>query len=236
MTYSELENLKKQRERLYDIITRAENRLKNAPEGILEIQIPSGRPRYYKKEFDSQNDRRRRTFINAENRDLARALAQKCYDQKIRKAAQKQLRVIDAFLSGYDANVLKDIFSKLSPERRELVTTEEVDDEEYARRWSAVQYAAGDFENDFPEFYTQKGERVRSKAEIIIADNLHSHGIPYLQRGRKQDLGQRHQFSIQHRLPAYGRCRDRKNSELSGGRTDKRDHPERQYPDCLWIG
>ena len=46
------------------------------------------------------------------------------------------------------------------------------------------------FKKDAPEFYTMKGERVRSKSEVIIADRLRANGIPYryecpLQLGNK---------------------------------------------------
>lgn len=34
-------------------------------------------------------------------------------------------------------------------------------------------------ENDKTEYFTHRGERVRSKSEKIIADELHRHGIPY---------------------------------------------------------
>ena len=35
------------------------------------------------------------------------------------------------------------------------------------------------FKKGAPEFYTLKGERVRSKSEVIIADRLRANGIPY---------------------------------------------------------
>lgn len=35
------------------------------------------------------------------------------------------------------------------------------------------------FVEDAPEFYTNKGERVRSKSEILIANALQKHQVPY---------------------------------------------------------
>ena len=40
-------------------------------------------------------------------------------------------------------------------------------------------YQDKDFYEDMPEFYTAKGERVRSKSEVIIADLLNREGVPY---------------------------------------------------------
>ena len=43
----------------------------------------------------------------------------------------------------------------------------------------AAPYKRKAFKNETTEFYTLKGERVRSKSEVIIADRLMSKGIPY---------------------------------------------------------
>ena len=52
-------------------------------------------------------------------------------------------------------------------------------DEQYIKEWEAVIYQGKEFYENVPEYYTEKGERVRSKSEIIIADLLNRHGIPY---------------------------------------------------------
>lgn len=54
-----------------------------------------------------------------------------------------------------------------------------ISDEEYVKRWLAVDYPRMGFEENAPEFITERGERVRSKSEKIIADKLNSLGIPY---------------------------------------------------------
>ena len=52
-------------------------------------------------------------------------------------------------------------------------------DEEFVAQWQAVPYQRLGFRKDDPEYYTQRGERVRSKSEILIADALYRHNIPY---------------------------------------------------------
>ena len=42
-----------------------------------------------------------------------------------------------------------------------------------------VKYRGKEFYEGVPEFYTTKGERVRSKSELIIADLLEKEGVPY---------------------------------------------------------
>ena len=52
-------------------------------------------------------------------------------------------------------------------------------DDEFAKKWMETPYRRKGFGRDAPEFYTIKGERVRSKSEVIIADRLMANGIPY---------------------------------------------------------
>ena len=48
------------------------------------------------------------------------------------------------------------------------------------RQWLSQPYTRLGFKEDDQEFYTAKGERVRSKSEILIADALLRHDVPYL--------------------------------------------------------
>ena len=45
-------------------------------------------------------------------------------------------------------------------------------DEEFIANWEKVQYQGKTFDDMAPELFTAKGERVRSKSELIIADIL----------------------------------------------------------------
>ncbi len=188
MTFDYFNYLQTRSTELQGMTERAQRRISKAPEGSLEICIRKKKNvsvrekndvSYYKREHTSKEKKRRRVYLRTDELDIAKALAQKEYDKRLLMIAQKQKKTIDAFLRDYDANALKDLFTKLSPERRALIQVEEIDDEEYARQWEAVTFSTGDFEAGDPEFYTHKGERVRSKAEIIIADTLHAQTVPY---------------------------------------------------------
>lgn len=54
-----------------------------------------------------------------------------------------------------------------------------ISDEVFAEQWEKVKFYGKSFAEGSPEIYTEKGERVRSKSEKIIADMLHRHGILY---------------------------------------------------------
>ena len=45
--------------------------------------------------------------------------------------------------------------------------------------WKSLEYTSLGFSPDYAEYYTDNGERVRSKSEIIIANKLYRYNIPY---------------------------------------------------------
>lgn len=158
-------------------LKRVNARLKNAPNGTLSISRDNNKPVYY---WNIMNNKKwEKHYLGKKDLFRVSQLAQKSYDGKYLRKAEEQLAVITEFLDRYDEYVLENIYSVLSDERKALVEAEELDDEEYARRWSAVTYDPGRFEPGSPEYYTLKGERVRSKSEKIIADTLFTKGIPY---------------------------------------------------------
>lgn len=54
------------------------------------------------------------------------------------------------------------------------------DDETFVNEWINEKYTGLGFDpNDKTEYYTDKNERVRSKSEIWIANELNRNGIPY---------------------------------------------------------
>lgn len=56
-----------------------------------------------------------------------------------------------------------------------------MDNESYTKIWLAQEYKGLRFDETYKsEHYTDKGERVRSKSEIMIANYLYRHNIPYL--------------------------------------------------------
>lgn len=60
-----------------------------------------------------------------------------------------------------------------------MINAPVLSDEEYVTRWQAEEYNRKSFGEFATEIYTERGERVRSKSEKIIADKLNNLGIPY---------------------------------------------------------
>ena len=119
------------------------------------------------------------TYIREKDIHLAQGLAQKDYDQKVLRSIEQELNAIIKYLSNYPITYAEQIYEKLHKERRALVEPIVEPEEQYIDKWEAVPYQGKGFSEDTPEFYTAKGERVRSKSELIIADLLNKQAIPY---------------------------------------------------------
>lgn len=160
-----------------------EKALKRAPEGSLHIS----RDKYGKAKEKTRTqfyhytdaDKKTGTFIKAGKRALAERLAQKDYDQRILRSATQEEKALARCLKQYPEQLVEEVFDKLPEVRKELVVPIKETDESFIQKWQGAVYAGKEFTEDAPEFYSDRGERVRSKTEMIIANLLNRENIPY---------------------------------------------------------
>ena len=89
------------------------------------------------------------------------------------------MKAIDSFLRGIPGIEAEDIFTDLNEERRKLVVPAIEPDDVYVRRWQDMPFIRKSLNDRAPGFVTDKGERVRSKSELIIANLLAKAAVPY---------------------------------------------------------
>lgn len=171
-----IEELWNRKHGLEVLICLIESRIAKFPEG--SIRIVKGRKgwQYYLRTEKSDTEGK---YIHAKDKGLAVALAQKDYDVKLLNVLEHQLKAIDRFLKDFDSSKLQQVYEDLINPRKQLVTPVFLSDEEYVDKWLNVPYEKLGFGKDDPEFYTAKGERVRSKSEVMISDALIRNNIPY---------------------------------------------------------
>ena len=168
-------------EQLETLLTIKEKALKKAPEGSLRVSKSHGVVQYYQKiDKDGKNGR----YLDAAHRELAQKLAQKAYNIKLLPAIKKELALLQAALTKIQeatkgGEIPLVALEQVNPDSRALITTATLTDEQYAAAWLSQKYKGKPFQPDAPELYTARGERVRSKSEVIIADTLTRLGIPY---------------------------------------------------------
>lgn len=151
-------------------------RLSRSPAGVLNVLPHRGGFQYFRA---TAKTGRKGEYIPEEKMSLAAAIAQRDYDAKILAEIQRLRWVLEKCVEKYDVSIAENLYARLHPARRSLVTPLVYPDEDFVARWSAVKYAGRDFDADGPVLMTARGERVRSKSEIIIADALFRRGIPY---------------------------------------------------------
>lgn len=167
--------LKKVKE-LDHLIIKAEKSLKKAPEGALVLSKSNGTVQYYHK---TERKQKKGKYISAKDRKLVESLAQKDYDLRFLKAMNEQKKKIMRAIKLLPDIEPVQIYSGLSEARKALVRPHTMTDEQYVEHWMNVQYEGKPFLEEAPSIMTERGERVRSKSEKILADKFFSMGIPY---------------------------------------------------------
>lgn len=163
---------------LEHLVKDAELRLKSAPQGKLCVSAKGKGYECYLVE-EERKDGYKKTYISVNEKELSAGLAQKEYDQKMIAYATKRISGIRKFLKLYEATSLDKLYDKIHLGRKNLIRKMYISDDEYARHWQHASYLKKKMQEDDREIYTEKGERVRSKSEKIIADKLYSLGIAY---------------------------------------------------------
>lgn len=170
------EILLKEEKRLEGIVLRTKKQMEGAPEGSLRVSVSKNGISYYHYTDAAHKNGK---YISRKNKELIQKLAQKEYDRKVLRDTEKKLRYIKLLVNMYESQETEDIFYREHPERKKWICPAEPIWEERVREWQAEVYQGKHFEEENSVIYTEKGERVRSKSEKILADYFYRHGIPY---------------------------------------------------------
>lgn len=148
-----------------------------APQGRIRISQKGGHPEYY---LVTERGSLRGKYLPNSQKTLARQLAQKDYDARLIKLLQNEITALQIYLKQTDqGRAISELYDSLCPARRSLITPVTLTDDQYAVSWQKVSWTGRPFSPDAPLLYTARGERVRSKSEVIIADTLFRYKIPY---------------------------------------------------------
>ena len=162
----------------YDLITKTieniEKKLKALPEGWINVRYQNGKAYYYHAKYKSKD-----RFLAKGDEVLIRQLLQKYYLKKVLKAAKNELTALSKMLALYPDDLPEEMFEKLPEELRSGVEPIILGNEQDAREWMAEPFVGKPFKDDAPVYKTIKGERVRSKSEVMIADRMFFRGVPY---------------------------------------------------------
>ena len=170
-----IEIMLKRRKVLSSLLNKIEEKMQDMPAGRVCIKR-KGKKVYYCKIDDVDCNA---VLLCEDDSELVSVLVQKAYLQKVERKAKDELYALDRAISRFPKITAEDVYSELPAERQKFITPIVRPDDEYVREWLAEDYPRKGFKEGTPYYMTMNNERVRSKAEQIIADHLREAGIPY---------------------------------------------------------
>lgn len=166
--------LLQEQKHLQEIADKARMGMSVEPEGHLRISRDKNKPRYYQC-IDGNNE----IYIPRSNKELPKLLAQRTYNRTVLKKVEARLKQIGKILQDYTDDEIEKIYTSMHKERQLLVTPIEPTWNQLLMKWYEEEYHGKEFKEGVPVILTEKGERVRSKSEKIIADYFFRKNILY---------------------------------------------------------
>ncbi|XME02285.1 hypothetical protein QYZ88_016690 [Lachnospiraceae bacterium C1.1] len=171
-----IQYINKREELLIKAIRKAKQDKDKFPEGRLRTSPLGSYTRFY---IVTENSDTTGKYITKENKQIIIALAQKDYNRRFLKKAEKELKILKQIISKLSKDNADLAYLNLSPERKNLITPYIQTDEMYAEEWQKKNYKSNPFMTEEKKYETKKGDKVRSKSEAILADIFYELGIPY---------------------------------------------------------
>ena len=161
-----------------NLLQEVEKRLrtyKNLEPGSLRVAMSHDCPQYYVK----RPGKDREEYISKIEKEKVHLLAQRDYDEKVRKELISMNNRLSKFLAGYDPNAVENIYERMCDTRKNLVAPVVLTDKMFVDEWMEKNKSGVNTYGAAVEFKTLRGEYVRSKSEKILADYFYSNHIPY---------------------------------------------------------
>lgn len=160
------------------ILSVLDERLRMAPSGKIHIVKTKSKPQYY-----LRKDAKDVSGEYISKREVSRIMIflQKYYDEKVSKLINEELLNMKHFISKTDgiADRIKSLYSDMPEEMKKMIQPVDMTDLDYERKWLEVPYVGKVINKNVAVLKTDRGEIVRSKSELNIANELNKHGIPY---------------------------------------------------------
>ena len=171
-----MDELHRRREMLLMAQDNAKEIIRNSPEGTLRLFYRNGRVHCYRRKATTD---RHGKYISAKEVSLAKDLAEKSYAQKVLRRIQEELVLLDPYIDYVEKKSAEKEYGKMCVPRREFVEPVLMTGEEAAQRWAAEPYTLSQYKPEFRKYPTKRGELVRSKSEVMLANMFYELGIPY---------------------------------------------------------
>ena len=150
--------------------------VKRNPHGLIRIVRNHGKLQFYRRK--SKSDLQGIYMPRSQN-PMAFKLIQSDYDEKALSAISEEIIFLKSFLTKYKTKQVEHLFETLPDTRKQIVYPLTFSDSQYKKEWLSIKFPKKEIPTDIPQLFTDNGEQVRSKSEVIIANALLAANIPY---------------------------------------------------------
>lgn len=165
------ENIKELEQRIQS----AEEALQGAPEGCLKYQQRNHQTFFYHQYMDEQTGNIQRKYIRKKDAEFAYVLAQKGYLAMLLPILKDELAVLKKFERRYAPEKKEEVFAELGEVRKTIVKPLYLGVEDSIKKWQDEKFTTYDAHPENLRFETDRGEMVRSKSELILANTFHQY-------------------------------------------------------------
>lgn len=155
-----------------EIISAIKRNASKEVEGTLRVLTKNGHFYYYWQKKGS-NGKYVQEYLGIKKREIAIKLAEKDYQHKIYKIAEQNLQALLCFQNNFQEDGIQKIYEGLGLARQNLVEPYENKVASIIKQWESEEYEAKTSHRESLQYETERGEMVRSKSEVIIANLLY---------------------------------------------------------------
>ena len=174
-----MKELLKEKEKLEMIVGKAERKLKSVGEVekmLVSVHLSHGTPQFYIKNKD---DNSKYKYLPAKEKKKAIAIIQHDYYERVHNLASAEIKHINRIIKIINEKNWEMAYENIGEGKRKFVDPIIETNEQFKEKWLEEKFEGKPFKEGDIEIYSDRGERVRSKSEKIIADKLFKEEIAY---------------------------------------------------------
>ena len=153
-----------------------ESKLGSLPEERLTFSQKSGNTQFY---YRRKGDKKL-FYISKKNSDQITKLANKYYIDKTLPALKANLHAAEKFMAIHSGSEERDVFNSMPSDLQMLNSNLFLYKPQFIEAWLHRPYVRNPYKSEDLIFDTARGEKVRSKSEVILSNSFFRHELIYL--------------------------------------------------------
>jgi len=170
--------IRKSLKKLYEMKAYLTKEIEKMPHGEIRVNHPKNIcERYYRVEHDDNGKRARDKYLSKKrDKIIIGKLAQKEYDEKLLRSIIREIVMLERFAKEYDDSDKEEVFANERDELKEYINPYYKSTKELYDEFSSEEFEPNTSHPEHLKFETDNDEKVRSKSELMIANQLYRHG------------------------------------------------------------